>query len=104
MEIKRNRITVLVDFPAVNFIKEVHEDEDIEDYGVLETVFLGPWLIWPLDFSVKQVFPLEEKRGENDYLESSLAYDISPHDWVDNAVVLRVWLTLDNVFLGCFSC
>lgn len=67
------------DLPTVYLVEYLHEDERVEDEGIMETSLRGPKFIWPSELNVKDPTAPEKKDREDYNLEETLTQDVSPH-------------------------
>lgn len=67
------------DLPAVDLVEQLHEDECVEDKGIVEASLWGPKFIGPSEFYVKDPTAPEKKDREDNDLEEALTKDVSPH-------------------------
>jgi hypothetical protein len=62
----------LVDLAAVDLIKDLHEDERVEDHRIVKPVVCCPGLIRPPELDPKEPTTTEQKYREHDHLECAL--------------------------------
>jgi hypothetical protein len=92
------------DLPTVDLVEHLHEDERVEDEGIVEASLRGPKLIGPSELNVEDpTAPEKEDREDND-LEEALTQDVSPHRCRDDIICFRVGLSFDDIFFRGLSC
>lgn len=115
-ELSKHVILSLAQLARVDLVEELHEDEGLEDDGVnlnLTSGLLqhprgllgvsvelllgrveGPAL---LVLNSEDISAFEHKDEKNDDLEDRLSKDVSPHDGVDDGIILLLGLTVEDL-------